>query len=50
MAKTVNSDICSLYKGSITFCLITYDTDKKKLAYIFVCNKKQFCDKTTYYK
>ena len=26
MAKTVNSDICSLYKGSIIFHLITHDT------------------------
>ena len=29
-AKTVNSDICSLYKGSIIFHLITHDTDKNK--------------------
>ena len=30
MAKTVNSDIWSLYKGSIIFHLITHDTDKNK--------------------
>ena len=50
MAKTVNSDIWLLYKGSIIFHLITHDTDKNKSACIFVRNKKQCCDKTTYYK
>ena len=35
MAKTVNSDIWSLYKGSIIFHLITHDTDKYKSACIF---------------
>ena len=49
-AKTVNSDIWSLYKASITFHLIIHDTGKNKLAYIFVWNIKEFCDKTTYYK
>ena len=49
MAKTVNSDIWSLYKGSIIFHLITHDTDKYKSACIFVRNKKLCCDKTTYY-
>ena len=29
MAKTVNSDIWLLYKGSIIFHLITHDTKKK---------------------
>ena len=48
MAKTLNSDIWSLYKGSITFHLITHDTDKNKSACIFVQNKKKFCDKATY--
>ena len=48
--KTVNSDIWSLYKGSIIFQLITLDTDKNKFACIFVRNKKLCCDKTTYYK
>ena len=43
-AKTVNSNIWSLYKGSITFHLIIHDTDKNTSAYIFVWNKKQFCD------
>ena len=47
MAKTVNSDIWSLYKGSIIFHLITHDTDKYKSACIFVRNKKLCCDKTT---
>ena len=37
-------------KRSITFHLITHDTDKNKSACIFVRNKKQCCDKTTYYK
>ena len=50
MAKTVNSDIWLLYKGSIIFHLITHDTVKNKSACIFVRNKKQCCDKTTYYK
>ena len=36
MPKTVNSDIWSLYKGSINFQLITHDTDKNKSVYIFV--------------
>ena len=49
MAKTVNSDIWSLYKGSIIFHLITHDTDKYKSACIFVRNKKLCFDKTTYY-
>ena len=49
-AKTVNSDICSLYKGSIIFHLITHDTDKNKSVYIFVRNKELCCNKTTYYK
>ena len=35
-AKTVNSDIWSLYKGSITFHLIIHDADKNKSACIFV--------------
>ena len=43
-AKTINSNIWSLYKGSITFHLIIHDTDKNTSAYIFVWNKKQFCD------
>ena len=47
MVKTVNSDIWSLYKGSITFHLIAYDTDKNKSAFFFVRNKKQ-CEKATY--
>ena len=47
--KTVNRVIWSLFKGSITFLLITHDTDKNKSACIFVQNKKQ-CDKTTHYK
>ena len=47
-AKTVNSNIWSLLKWSSTFHLIIYDTDKDKSVYIFVWNKKQFCDKTTY--
>ena len=47
--KSVNSDIWSLFKGSITFHLVTHDTDKNKSACIFVQNKKQ-CDKTTCYK
>ena len=46
--KTVNCDTWLLYKGSITFHLITHDTDKSKSACIFVQNKKQHCDKTTY--
>ena len=50
MAKTVNSDIWWLYKGSITFHLITHDTDKNKSTCIFVRNTKQCCDKTIYYK
>ena len=50
MAKTVNSDIWSLYKGSIIFHLITHDTDKNKSVCILVRNKKLCCDKTTYYK
>ena len=50
MAKTVNSDVWSLYKGSIIFHLITHDTDKNKSAYIFIRNKKLCCYKTTYYK
>ena len=50
MAKTVNSDVWSLYKGSIIFHLITHDTDKNKSAYIFIRNKKLCCHKTTYYK
>ena len=51
IAKTVFSDIWSLYKkGSIIFHLITYGTNKNKSACIFVRNKKQCCDKTTYYK
>ena len=48
--KTVTSDIWLLYKESIIFHLITHDTDKNKSACIFVRNKKQCCDKTTYYK
>ena len=35
-AKTVNSKIWSLYKGSTTFHLIIHDTDKNKSACIFV--------------
>ena len=46
-AKTVNSDIWSLYKGNITFHLIAPDSDKNKSACIFVRNKKQCYDKTT---
>ena len=49
-AKTVNSYIWLLFKGSITFHLITHDSDKNKSACISVRNKKQCCDKTTYYK
>ena len=48
--KSVNNDIWSLFKGSITFHLVTRDTEKNKSACIFVQNKKQCCDKTTYYK
>ena len=40
MAKTVNSDIWSLYKGSIIFHLITHDTVKNKSACVFVRNQK----------
>ena len=40
MAKTANSDIWSLYKGSIIFHLITHDTDKNKSTCIFAQNKK----------
>ena len=51
MAKTVNSDIWLLYKGSIIFHLIIHDTDKNKSACIFVRNKKDYVViKTTYYK
>ena len=49
-AKTVNSNIWLLFKGSITFHLITHDSDKNKSAWIFVRNKKQYFDKRTYYK
>ena len=49
-AKTVNSDIWLLYKGSIIFHLITHDTDKNKSVCILVRNKKLCCDKSTYYK
>ena len=49
-AKTVNSDIWLLYKGSIIFHLITHDTGKNKPGYIFVWNKKLCCVKTTYKK
>ena len=49
-AKTVNSDIQSLYKGSISFHFITHDTNKNKSAGIFIRNAKLYCDKTTYYK
>ena len=38
MAKTVNSDIWWLYKGSITFHLITHDTDENKSTCIFLRN------------
>ena len=48
MAKTVNSDIWPLYKGSIIFLLIPHDTGKNKSVYIFFQNKKQCCDKTTH--
>ena len=41
-AKTANSDIWSLYKGSIIFHLITHDTDKNKSACIFAQNKKLY--------
>ena len=50
MTKTANSDIWSLYKGSMIFHLITHDTVKNKSVCIFVRNKKQCWDKTTYYK
>ena len=50
MAKTANSGIWLLYKGSIIFHLLTNDTVKNKSVCIFVRNKKQCCDKTTYYK
>ena len=40
MAKTVNCDIWSLYKGSIIFHLITHDTDKNKSACIFLSKLK----------
>ena len=61
MAKTVNSDIWLLYKGSIIFHLITHDTDrfswnKKSLKtkmnqrVVFIWNKKLCCDKATYYE
>ena len=46
-AKTVNSDIWSLYKGNIIFHLITHDTDKNKSACIFVRKTKLCCDRTT---
>ena len=36
MANSVNSDIWLLFKVSITFHLITHDTDKNKSAYIFI--------------
>ena len=49
-AKTVNSDIWSLYKESIIFHLITYDIEKNKSASIFIRNKRQCCDKTMYCK
>ena len=49
-AKTVDNDIWWQYKGRIIFHFITHDTDKNKSACIFVRNKKQCCDKTTYYK
>ena len=49
-AKTVNSDIWSLYKENIIFHLITHDIEKNKSACIFVRNKRQCCDKTTYCK
>ena len=49
-AKTVNSDIWSLYKESIIFHLITDDIEKNKSACIFIRNKRQCCDKTTYCK
>ena len=49
-AKTVDSNIWLLYKGSIIFHLLTHDNDKNKLACIFVRNKKLCCDKTTYKK
>ena len=39
-AKTANSDIWSLYKGSIIFHLITHDTVKNKSACVFVRNQK----------
>ena len=45
-AKNVNSDIWLLYKESIILHLITHDI----LAYIFIQNKRQCCDKTTYCK
>ena len=48
--KSVNSDIWLLFKGSITFDLVTHDTGKNKSACIFIRNKKQCCDKTTYCK
>ena len=44
-AKTDNSDIWSLYKGSFIFKLITHDTDRNKPACIFARNKKR-CVKT----
>ena len=44
-AKTANSEIWSLYKGSIIFHLITHDTDKNKSAWIFAQNKKLCCVK-----
>ena len=46
-AKTVNSGIWLLYKGSIIFHLIRHHIDKNKSAYIFVWNKTLCCDKTT---
>ena len=39
-AKTANSDIWLLYKGSIIFHLITHDTVKNKSACVFVRNRK----------
>ena len=49
-AKTDDSDIWSLSKGSIIFDLITHATDKNKSACIFVQNEKLCCDETTYYE
>ena len=43
--KTANSDIWSLYKGSIISHLITHETEKNKSACIFTPNKKLCCVK-----